>query len=61
MNEDHLLNWTILNPGNTSLIVKFCWDAERQIDFFRMLGIKYAPVYSILFCVVLNYIKVHSE
>jgi len=48
MNEDHLLNWTIQNPGNTPLIVKFCWDAKRQMDFFQVLSIKYAPVCCIL-------------
>jgi hypothetical protein len=48
MNEDHLWNWTILNPLNTPLIVKCCWDAKRQMDFFQVLSIKYAPVYCIL-------------
>jgi hypothetical protein len=48
MIEDHLSYWTILNAGNTPLIVKFCWDAKRQMDFFQVLSIKHAPVYCIL-------------
>jgi hypothetical protein len=36
MNQDHLLQCTVLNNENTPSIAKLYWDARRQMEFLQV-------------------------